>query len=235
VTNPPATPDKDDVTVAVAAVQAAADEGTRLGLTWQLRPGTVTNTSPLTVIYDGDSAGISMTSMVGDIGVGQRVYAIFVPPSGNFIVGFCNEPPVRPAVVAFIDSSSSSAAVSSEAVVLTLPSTTYETGKAYAIYSDCASYLGSTGNFFDSQFRKDNATGASIGNSRGITVTIGGVGVGAAYTWRKIFIVTGAPVTTSLCQTLVASTGTITQIAYRYLEVEEIGLASSYPTARVLS
>jgi len=88
MTNPPATPDSNDVAVAVASVQAAADEGARLGLSWQLRPATVTNTSPLTAVYDGDSTGISMTSMVGDIPVGQRVYAIFVPPSGNFICGF---------------------------------------------------------------------------------------------------------------------------------------------------
>jgi hypothetical protein len=88
MTNPPATPDKNDVEVAVASIQAAADEGARLGLSWQLRPATVTNTSPLPAVYDGDSASISMASMVGDIPVGQRVYAIFVPPSGNFVCGF---------------------------------------------------------------------------------------------------------------------------------------------------
>lgn len=96
MTNPVAAPDKNDVAVAVASVQAAAEEAPRLGLSWQLRAATVTNTSPLTAIYDGDSTGISMTSMVGDITIGQRIYAIFVPPSGNFVVGFPGTNPTTP-------------------------------------------------------------------------------------------------------------------------------------------
>jgi len=94
MTNPPAVADKNDVAVALSAVQAVTDNSSRLGLTWQLRAGTVTTSSPLSVIYDGDSVGIMMTSMVGDLDIGQRVYAISVPPSGNFVCGFPGTNPI---------------------------------------------------------------------------------------------------------------------------------------------
>lgn len=77
-----------------ASAQAVIADANRLGLQWQLRPATIKTDSPIMGIYDGDTAAIAMTSMVGSVRVGQRVYAIAVPPSGNFICGF----PVGPFV-----------------------------------------------------------------------------------------------------------------------------------------
>lgn len=68
-------------------VQATVETATRLGLTWLLKMATVTDALPLRAVYDADTEPIGMVSMVGTLPVGARVYAIFTPPSGNFVVG----------------------------------------------------------------------------------------------------------------------------------------------------
>ena len=73
--------------------QSIVDNAKRLGLEWTLRIATVLDgTNPLAVsaTYDSDPASIDMTSMIGYLAGGQRVYVIAVPPSGNFIVGLAN-------------------------------------------------------------------------------------------------------------------------------------------------
>lgn len=75
-----------------ASSQAVISEANRLGLQWQLRAATITSFSPVLGIYDGDTVSIAMTSMVGSVRIGQRVYVIAVPPSGNFITGFTTGP-----------------------------------------------------------------------------------------------------------------------------------------------
>jgi hypothetical protein len=67
--------------------QAIVDNAKRLGLTWTLTLATVTSINPVQAITDGDTVIIGMTSMIGPLTLGQRVYVIQVPPSGNFIVG----------------------------------------------------------------------------------------------------------------------------------------------------
>jgi hypothetical protein len=63
-------------------------EARRLGLTWGLRPATVLNFE--NVRYDGDDTE-TLTRVVNllesPLFVDQRVMCIFVPPSGNFVVG----------------------------------------------------------------------------------------------------------------------------------------------------
>lgn len=71
--------------------QALVDNADRLGMTWQLRPATVitsTASGTVTASYDGDDEAIGMVSMIGKPAIGDRVYAISVPPAGNFITGF---------------------------------------------------------------------------------------------------------------------------------------------------
>lgn len=62
----------------------------RLGLTWRLRLGTVTEavlTGSPQVRLDGDDVSIPVVSMVGPVALDARVYVIIVPPAGNFIIG----------------------------------------------------------------------------------------------------------------------------------------------------
>jgi hypothetical protein len=71
--------------------KAIVDNAERLGLTWQIQLATVlngVNPTAVSATYDGDTEPIDMTSMIGGLSPGQRVYVIKVPPSGNFIVGF---------------------------------------------------------------------------------------------------------------------------------------------------
>lgn len=81
-----------DVSAISASAQAVVDNAARLGVSWVLRIATVQQPTPPKVIYDGDTIAIGVTSMVGSVAAGQRVYVIQVPPSGNFIVGLVNGP-----------------------------------------------------------------------------------------------------------------------------------------------
>lgn len=73
--------------------QALVDNAKRLGLNWILRMATVRNVTASGIVaqYDGDDTEITMVSMMGPLTVAERVYAIAVPPSGNFIVGMVNQ------------------------------------------------------------------------------------------------------------------------------------------------
>lgn len=83
-------PDKVLPESIAAGIQAMALKSSELGVSWQLRKATVivgTSTSVL-AIYDNDSVAITMTNMTGaPMAAGMRVYGVFVPPGGNFIVG----------------------------------------------------------------------------------------------------------------------------------------------------
>jgi hypothetical protein len=70
--------------------QAIVDNAQRLGLIWTLKLATVVipTEGAITATYDGDIVPIGMTNIMPfPVTVGQRVYAIYVPPSGNFIIG----------------------------------------------------------------------------------------------------------------------------------------------------
>ena len=81
------TPGAESADLAVAQTEAIVENADKLGLTWGLRPATVVAADPLLATYDGDTEPISMTSMTGALSAGERVYAIRVPPSGNYIIG----------------------------------------------------------------------------------------------------------------------------------------------------
>lgn len=71
--------------------QSIVDRAKQLGLTWTLRPATVTVSGMITdtqVTYDGDTVPISCFNISGSrLFVGDRVMGMQVPPSGNFIIG----------------------------------------------------------------------------------------------------------------------------------------------------
>jgi hypothetical protein len=72
---------------AAATASAIVDNANALGLTWRLRPATVAVNSQ--IVVDGDSEPIDWTdTLIGPVLVGQRVWVITVPPSGNYIIGF---------------------------------------------------------------------------------------------------------------------------------------------------
>ncbi len=77
-----------------ATMEAVVENKEQLGLTWGLRPATVSSASPLEAILDGDSAAIGVISMTGALSVGERVYVMYVPPSGNYVMGRCLPQPL---------------------------------------------------------------------------------------------------------------------------------------------
>lgn len=75
-----------------AAIRALIANAGRLGLKWDLQAATVTGLNPVTIVYDNDTASVGATSMIGPVLLNGRVYALVIPPSGNFIVGFPGPP-----------------------------------------------------------------------------------------------------------------------------------------------
>jgi hypothetical protein len=140
----------------------------RLGLTWGLRPGVVKFvSSPYTpreasVLMDGDDIGITVVSLIGDLVVGDRVMVERVPPAGNYAVGFLNSPSSARFTAA---STSNSATITAEAVVLTIPSATLERGVTYRVECGQAHMaLVTISAFF--RVRKTNLAGATWATSQ---------------------------------------------------------------------
>jgi len=86
---------------AQATVQAVQENAQRLGLVWTRKRATVAAEEPPMVVLDGDTEPIAATSMVGPLGVGQRVYVDVVPPSGNFVSGIYEVEMVRARAIGF--------------------------------------------------------------------------------------------------------------------------------------
>lgn len=89
-----------------SAVRATVDDAVRLGLVWRLRPGTIyssgnANPNATPVIVDGDNAQMIGRSWVGPLANGQRVWCLFVPPAGVYIVGIIGRNATIPGVSTF--------------------------------------------------------------------------------------------------------------------------------------
>jgi hypothetical protein len=78
------------------AVQEMVSQGRALGITWNLRLGTVATaqgltdleTQMVTVTLDGDTVPMSVDNFSGTpVAPGYRVAVVQVPPAGNFIIG----------------------------------------------------------------------------------------------------------------------------------------------------
>ncbi|MBM0228050.1 hypothetical protein JNW87_23545, partial [Micromonospora sp. ATA51] len=78
-----------------ALAEAVLEKAIRLGLTWRLRPATVTSVGgdgTIRALHDGDSQAIRVTSMIGPVAVRARVMVLKTPPAGNHIVGWVGTP-----------------------------------------------------------------------------------------------------------------------------------------------
>ncbi|MEV7267840.1 hypothetical protein AB0N38_30185 [Micromonospora aurantiaca] len=78
-----------------ALAEAVLEKAVRLGLTWRLRPATVTSVASdgtIRALHDGDTQAIRVTSMIGAVPVRARVMVLKTPPAGNHIVGLVGSP-----------------------------------------------------------------------------------------------------------------------------------------------
>lgn len=72
-------------------VRTLIEQASRVGLTWAMRPATVTAAATATaapkVMIDGDTAAVACTSLVGRLYPAQRVMVLLTPPSGIHAIG----------------------------------------------------------------------------------------------------------------------------------------------------
>lgn len=95
-----------------AGAQAIVENANRLGLTWQMRIGTIIDRGVSDKVQlDGDDTAIGAVPLSGNPAVGQRVYVISVPPGGAFIVGQVAMWESGSATVTFAAATSNSSAV----------------------------------------------------------------------------------------------------------------------------
>lgn len=82
----------DTVQLVDASVAALKDNASRLGLTWQLTFGTVTEAATkapasVTVLPDGpDAATVPAVNLAGPVAVGGRVALLTIPPAGYYLI-----------------------------------------------------------------------------------------------------------------------------------------------------
>lgn len=90
--------------------QAMVDGAKRLGLTWTLRPATVTaNADGPSVVYDGDTILVGAVPLNGSAIPGDRVMMLQIPPGGNYIIGRLPGSPLTPLMTASFRGSIASA------------------------------------------------------------------------------------------------------------------------------
>ncbi len=138
-----------DLEVLVAAAQQVVADAKRLGLTWTMQNGTVTATSPVTKVQmDGDNVSIQVTSMIGPVGVGLRVYVIQVPPAGNFIVGFVGNGNLSTVNTMFVTGGPSQTTTSSTFANVLGPSSVAFAATIVKKFDDTALRIDASGTFY---------------------------------------------------------------------------------------
>lgn len=118
--------------------QALIENAGRLGLTWQLRIATVMTVGlkgVATATYDGDTVPIGVTSTVGTLTVGTRIYTLSVPPSGNFAVGKVSAMETGDVSVSFASALSNTQVITFDVPFLEIP----------RVFTNINSLSGSTG------------------------------------------------------------------------------------------
>jgi hypothetical protein len=205
----------------------------RLGLTWGRRPGTVEFVTGLysprqaSVIMDGDTVGITVVSLVGDLAVGDRVMVDRVPPAGQYAMAIIDDS-TAPMTAS---STSNTAAIIAETVVLTVLSASLRAGVAYEVQ---AGTLISAATFTPAVYRVRK--GPSVAGTLWTTGPgfSGLAGVNIAAQWIG-YITPTSTMTTDVSLTLSSATAGATHIGNaqtpRYFSLRRVGNASDYPQA----
>lgn len=199
-----------------AGIQSTVERAASLGLTWDLRPATVSEgSSPAAVlaVYDGDTVDISMVSMIGPLPVSTRVYVIKVPPSGNYIVGFASE-------ISDLDANSTTQGTVATAAgtEVAVPSGSWDFEPTFSLLNGSIYACDVSGGVFDSAGTLHQARIRVREGSATITGTLlgffqvtlpAGIGANVPYFYARSYIknVTGTTVSTQLSLTVQRSVG----------------------------
>jgi hypothetical protein len=217
----------------ITQLTALLKQADRLGLTWGRRPGTVANITGLftprqaSVIMDGDDVGVTVVSLVGDLAVGDRVMVDRVPPAGLYAIAIIDDSTAPMAVA----STSNTAAIIAETVVLTVLSASLRAGVAYEVQ---AGTLISAATFTPAVYRVRK--GPSVAGTLWATGPgfSGLAGVNIAAQWIG-YITPTSTMTTDVSLTLSSATAGATHIGNaqtpRYFSLRRVGSAADYPQA----
>jgi len=214
----------DTATASTAALVQNAD---RLGLKWGLKPATVMEVgASIKIVYDGDTADITAVSMIGQVDIGDRVYVLFVPPSGNFIVGRVET--ASTGVLAQITSTGNTA-FGGETSLLILPTIVFPVGRALQVQGQVA-FTATNAAFALFLLRRGSGTGGTAIGEWEFPSAAGGVANEAVLFQR--FVNTGTA-TTQLTLTGISTVGTCTTINAApfgpcWFSVEDIGPAAKF-------
>jgi hypothetical protein len=194
-------------------IQTVLDTTDRLGLTWQLRVGTVVENPSvdlLRVRIDGDESIVSMVSMIGKVPITTRVYVLSVPPAGNFITGMVNRiyPSSRLATTTRV--TNSAGFTTTETVTDSVTATLYP-GAVHRVVAIFLAQSSAAGDFENARIREDSLAGAQLTVSR---VSLGAAGAGFVTRLEvEVTPTTALKKTYVLTGQRVAGTGTIIHAA----------------------
>jgi len=230
-------------TTSLASVDELVTQARRLGLVWDLRPGTVTDIAnggapynPL-VQMDGDPVNIALptVSLIGGLALGMRVQVMRVPPTGNYLIGVINPDTTKRYEIGALTSHGTTI-TTTETVMETFTSFNALGGAAYRIEIDGSLLAGDTV-FTRFRLRKTNTGGQSLN----ATDQWPGIGLGQA-PFRHVgyFRNTGnATLTYTLVLTAVTASSTSTWYADsetpRYVSIQYAGPAVEFRAAGVIA
>jgi hypothetical protein len=219
--------------VTITQVTEVLRQADRLGLTWGRRPGTVVFTTGLftprqaSVVMDGDSVGITVVSLVGDLVVGDRIMVDRVPPAGLYAIARISGPP-SPFALAL---TSDSATITAETVMHTFTDLDLRFGYAYRVEGgNRIDAPGSATAIF--RLRRTNIAGAIVAQSP----TFPGVGTGlsASAHWTS-FIAPTLDIVDTFVYTLTGTgPGVISDgsaVSPRFVSVTLAGPVDGFPQA----
>lgn len=230
--------------------ESIVERAQALGLTWTLRPATVSvaTTEALLIAYDAPtdliSTPITAVNLTGQgLAVGTRVMGLVVPPSGNYVIGFptmggAPSNGFAGALAGRIDSIANSASVTAEAAVLTIPNVTFRSGRAYR-WQFWGKVNPSVINIARFQVRRGSVAGTLLTGSMDWNQSLVGVGEPrAALGYVKRLASTDT--TDAMVLTLTAvGLGALLQEGSatfaRFFEVYDAGPATNYANASVIT
>lgn len=227
-------------TVALSSVDELRAQAHRLGMVWDLRAATVAETSGAFTAYvpridldgdDDDSAGVTAVSFIGGVAVGMRVMVVFVPPTGNYIIGSFNPAQTQRYEIGSLTSHGTTI-TTTETVMETFASFTAMPGAAYRVEVD-GYLLAAATTFTVFRIRKTSTAGQSLTASDafpGGSLTQGPMRHVGYFVNR-----TGVPIFANLVLTAVTLSSTSSwggdSERSRYVSIQYCGPAVEYPSA----
>lgn len=233
----PEKPEQEAPALISTGAQALVDGARRLGLTWTLRPATVTlidsnPTSGLaTITYDGDSVPVAAVSLIGVVTPLDRVMGLVIPPSGNFIISLSTSisrpyAPGRGTVGSHTEMVNQTGITTVATIMTTDQTINFRNGRAYA-WCMAHSHF-SSGAGFLAQYTADLA-GGGLGMHMGNHRTEGASSTGV---WHSKIAVCTSDVSDQAILTAAAVSGNISILgsasAPREFWVEDVGPAELY-------